>query len=160
MIRRPPRSTLFPYTTLFRSSRTRRAAARLGTAPTAGWSSRRSWRRSLRRSGRRTWGTPLPACRGILVVILLELRVQVGLGGLQLLRLLEEGFGCDREEFGRGRRAVGVQYSGTALARVAPQLLVMRRQDAPPGPEQGRRLQHSRTAAHAILLVELVGEFV
>src|SRR2546426_3423571 len=68
-------------------------------------------------------GTPLPACRGILVVILLELCVQVGLGGLQLLRLLEEGFGCDREEFGRVRRAVGVQYSGTALARVAPQLL-------------------------------------
>src|SRR2546430_7622906 len=28
MIRRPPRSTLFPYTTLFRSSRTRAARAR------------------------------------------------------------------------------------------------------------------------------------
>src|SRR2546428_11573781 len=96
-------------------------------------------------------GTPLPACRGILVVILLELRVQVGLGGLQLLRLLEEGFGCDREEFGRVRRAGGVQYSGTALARVAPQLPVMRRQDAPPGPGQGTRLQHCRTAAPAIL---------
>src|SRR2546429_4509247 len=27
MIRRPPRSTLFPYTTLFRSSRTRRSPA-------------------------------------------------------------------------------------------------------------------------------------
>src|SRR5256885_9032769 len=27
MIRRPPRSTLFPYTTLFRSSRTRRASS-------------------------------------------------------------------------------------------------------------------------------------
>src|SRR5947209_12832802 len=30
MIRRPPRSTLFPYTTLFRSRRTRPAAARGG----------------------------------------------------------------------------------------------------------------------------------
>src|SRR2546421_3592670 len=32
MIRRPPRSTLFPYTTLFRSRRSRRAAAPRGTA--------------------------------------------------------------------------------------------------------------------------------
>src|SRR3712207_8865998 len=30
MIRRPPRSTLFPYTTLFRSARARRPAARRG----------------------------------------------------------------------------------------------------------------------------------
>src|SRR5216684_6977606 len=35
MIRRPPRSTLFPYTTLFRSSR------RASRAPTAAWSRRR-----------------------------------------------------------------------------------------------------------------------
>src|SRR2546429_3211032 len=34
MIRRPPRSTLFPYTTLFRSARTRRASA--GRAARAG----------------------------------------------------------------------------------------------------------------------------
>src|SRR3712207_7647729 len=32
MIRRPPRSTLFPYTTLFRSSRRARAACRRGGA--------------------------------------------------------------------------------------------------------------------------------
>src|SRR6476620_5537041 len=37
MIRRPPRSTLFPYTTLFRSGRRRcRAAARAGR-PRPGW---------------------------------------------------------------------------------------------------------------------------
>src|SRR3712207_8271550 len=37
MIRRPPRSTLFPYTTLFRSlPRLRRAAARPGGADRAG----------------------------------------------------------------------------------------------------------------------------
>src|SRR2546423_6468407 len=37
MIRRPPRSTLFPYTTLFRSEGTtdREAASRFGTVPTA-----------------------------------------------------------------------------------------------------------------------------
>src|SRR5256885_11607713 len=32
MIRRPPRSTLFPYTTLFRSSRTSVDKARMGSA--------------------------------------------------------------------------------------------------------------------------------
>src|SRR3712207_7374896 len=35
MIRRPPRSTLFPYTTLFRSSRTARSCARKGAAAPA-----------------------------------------------------------------------------------------------------------------------------
>src|SRR5260370_31339468 len=34
MIRRPPRSTLFPYTTLFRSSASMRSG---GTAPTWSW---------------------------------------------------------------------------------------------------------------------------
>src|SRR2546422_5085783 len=38
MIRRPPRSTLFPYTTLFRSDRTE-----------AWWLRAAGWRRSLRR---------------------------------------------------------------------------------------------------------------
>src|SRR2546430_11490365 len=33
MIRRPPRSTLFPYTTLFRSERLGRVGARLGDLP-------------------------------------------------------------------------------------------------------------------------------
>src|SRR3712207_8995385 len=33
MIRRPPRSTLFPYTTLFRSPRTRRAGPARGARP-------------------------------------------------------------------------------------------------------------------------------
>src|SRR3712207_9257911 len=33
MIRRPPRSTLFPYTTLFRSARTRGDAPRLAALP-------------------------------------------------------------------------------------------------------------------------------
>src|SRR6266487_6376248 len=55
MIRRPPRSTLFPYTTLFRSSRRRRdraplpqpaRAARLGDAP--GADDRREDRKSTR----------------------------------------------------------------------------------------------------------------
>src|SRR6266536_5531025 len=34
MIRRPPRSTLFPYTTLFRSARWTAASCRCGPAPT------------------------------------------------------------------------------------------------------------------------------
>src|SRR5947208_7817581 len=49
MIRRPPRSTLFPYTTLFRSrTRRRRPHAR-------GISSSRSASASRRRSSLRTW---------------------------------------------------------------------------------------------------------
>src|SRR5258708_30582828 len=45
MIRRPPRSTLFPYTTLFRSRSARRRRARRGetgrgTGSSAGWSLR------------------------------------------------------------------------------------------------------------------------
>src|SRR5258708_31908293 len=35
MIRRPPRSTLFPYTTLFRSSRSRRGSPRRSPPTTA-----------------------------------------------------------------------------------------------------------------------------
>src|SRR2546430_12270894 len=53
MIRRPPRSTLFPYTTLFRSprrtARTRRPRSRLDTAR---WTASRARRR--RRTGRRS----------------------------------------------------------------------------------------------------------
>src|SRR5256886_10312831 len=36
MIRRPPRSTLFPYTTLFRSALTLSDQGRVGTGPTMG----------------------------------------------------------------------------------------------------------------------------
>src|SRR2546430_4456866 len=39
MIRRPPRSTLFPYTTLFRSHRLFRAAEKQERHPIAGWHS-------------------------------------------------------------------------------------------------------------------------
>src|SRR5688572_31835188 len=53
MIRRPPRSTLFPYTTLFRSARapitcvsTRRSTWICSAQPTR--QSRNSWRRSTR----------------------------------------------------------------------------------------------------------------
>src|SRR3712207_8330599 len=58
MIRRPPRSTLFPYTTLFRSLRT---LALSHFSSTASRSARRGWanpsrRSSSRRSGRRRAG--------------------------------------------------------------------------------------------------------
>src|SRR3712207_6859174 len=52
MIRRPPRSTLFPYTTLFRSSACRPAPARCAPARTAG---------AARRPARRA--TPPCRCR-------------------------------------------------------------------------------------------------
>src|SRR5947208_8017366 len=54
MIRRPPRSTLFPYTTLFRSFRTRRRTiANEMSAPT------RSTPRARRGSDRRPVPTPI-----------------------------------------------------------------------------------------------------
>src|SRR5256885_8682054 len=59
MIRRPPRSTLFPYTTLFRSAQARRdlshpgAAGRPGAADLQVLDGARQARRSARRRGRR-----------------------------------------------------------------------------------------------------------
>src|SRR3712207_7781645 len=53
MIRRPPRSTLFPYTTLFRSRRPSRREARGGDGAPGGWS------RSSRCSG---GGAARPPC--------------------------------------------------------------------------------------------------
>src|SRR2546421_4299505 len=55
MIRRPPRSTLFPYTTLFRSGR--QAAAERGA---------RSPRRRAGRASHRGDGRPAAAARGLL----------------------------------------------------------------------------------------------
>src|SRR5256885_17006822 len=43
MIRRPPRSTLFPYTTLFRSRRMRSNAAMIRDSPERGNSCRSRW---------------------------------------------------------------------------------------------------------------------
>src|SRR3712207_8728648 len=59
MIRRPPRSTLFPYTTLFRSTRPPRCArggcgrAALGRRPGAGTTDRDRWKHD-RRGGSRS----------------------------------------------------------------------------------------------------------
>src|SRR5256886_11570660 len=63
MIRRPPRSTLFPYTTLFRSGRTRRGSF---TAAALALSRRRRHRRLGRRRRHRLRAlrqSPRPACR-------------------------------------------------------------------------------------------------
>src|SRR2546430_9181314 len=57
MIRRPPRSTLFPYTTLFRSHRAAARSAALRRTH------RRPWRPSTRR-GRRTIRGLAPPARG------------------------------------------------------------------------------------------------
>src|SRR3712207_7736095 len=51
MIRRPPRSTLFPYTTLFRSSAARRGSRR-AAGPTDGGDRRRAIPEVRRRDGR------------------------------------------------------------------------------------------------------------
>src|SRR5260221_10745695 len=53
MIRRPPRSTLFPYTTLFRSAPARVSASSRETACSAtSWRARWSWVRADRKSTR------------------------------------------------------------------------------------------------------------
>src|SRR5687767_15218194 len=55
MLRRPPRSTLFPYTTLFRSSRCRgrRKSSRSPSRSTAPWHSHRTRRPGKRGAHRR-----------------------------------------------------------------------------------------------------------
>src|SRR3712207_8313076 len=52
MIRRPPRSTLFPYTTLFRSNSVSDRAASIGSGVTRGKPPDRDGERALRRTGR------------------------------------------------------------------------------------------------------------
>src|SRR3712207_6922155 len=54
MIRRPPRSTLFPYTTLFRSGRTGSPSTTSSSASRRCWATRRNTRggRSCGRDGR------------------------------------------------------------------------------------------------------------
>src|SRR5580704_18258142 len=54
MIRRPPRSTLFPYTTLFRSAACPAASPPFGTRPCRGWSAPLAPRRARRRSEEHT----------------------------------------------------------------------------------------------------------
>src|SRR3712207_7173816 len=53
MIRRPPRSTLFPYTTLFRSSDAAPGTAGSPCPPGRAWPRRRSWSWSPCRARRR-----------------------------------------------------------------------------------------------------------
>src|SRR5690348_18052707 len=54
MIRRPPRSTLFPYTTLFRSQRERKSAEHYPRAPHTRPSSRHRWLLASARSEEHT----------------------------------------------------------------------------------------------------------
>src|SRR2546422_10108752 len=75
MIRRPPRSTLFPYTTLFRSSRSRSAKCARSLAGSSSWSSAVS-RPSRPRAGRmrrrrwRPWAGPAEQGEGPTTVAL------------------------------------------------------------------------------------------
>src|SRR3712207_7096667 len=66
MIRRPPRSTLFPYTTLFRSDRHRRQAAQGGDPPDAREpdGAHAVLRRHVRGEQARAGRLPLPASGG------------------------------------------------------------------------------------------------
>src|SRR3712207_7637200 len=61
MIRRPPRSTLFPYTTLFRSLNLRRRRLRFPKRPSL--ARRRAVHRGFRRRGGRSRSHAAAACR-------------------------------------------------------------------------------------------------
>src|SRR5471030_3495035 len=73
MIRRPPRSTLFPYTTLFRSPRTRRSASR--------FRSRTSRAPGTRRSEEHT--SELQSLRHLVCRLLLEKKKRIPLTRLE-----------------------------------------------------------------------------
>src|SRR3712207_6998531 len=74
MIRRPPRSTLFPYTTLFRSARPQRRNVRLPSSQGSRSEASNRWKRShrvlvggvgaVRRRGSRTGGRHYPRNAG------------------------------------------------------------------------------------------------
>src|SRR5690349_24505616 len=55
-MRRPPRSTLFPYTTLFRSSRAKCASARVSPRTKRQWSNAARWLQQISRSEERRVG--------------------------------------------------------------------------------------------------------
>src|SRR5256885_12620486 len=60
MIRRPPRSTLFPYTTLFRSFDRRRRIHRWHRESYQRWRSRNPWPRPFAEHREGAWGQTLP----------------------------------------------------------------------------------------------------
>src|SRR2546426_8472943 len=125
MIRRPPRSTLFPYTTLFRSA----------TMSRGGWRGR----------GRRS-------PRGVLLVELLQLPVQLGMLALELERFLEERLRCDREELGLVGCPVFVERRPPIIGRIPAQPIVLLRQHAAPRAERARR-QDRRAVADAVFRI-------
>src|SRR6266403_979284 len=95
MIRRPPRSTLFPYTTLFRSRAPRTRARSGGGRPTRG-AARRA-RSHRRRRGRARDRLALPRRRGVR---------RAGRAARALRALAAPGSGCYRGGLMRAGRAV------------------------------------------------------
>src|SRR2546425_6585960 len=77
MIRRPPRSTLFPYTTLFRSAPTCSAWPRSAASPAADWSSSAG---APTRSEEHT--SELQSLAYLVCRLLLEKKKKIGIYGL------------------------------------------------------------------------------
>src|SRR5438034_8622123 len=83
MIRRPPRSTLFPYTTLFRSASSKRSSA--ATQPANSWARatcRRMWARSPSRSEEHT--SELQSHSDLVCRLLLEKKKKEGERGARI----------------------------------------------------------------------------
>src|SRR3989454_12803906 len=111
MIRRPPRSTLFPYTTLFRSRRAADRAPELAPVDAAGQPDRLLWRRD--RNGRqRLPRRPRRRAHADAVVARPERGLLDGGGGSAL---------PPRDRRSRLRLPGGERRRASAAARVAPQ---------------------------------------
>src|SRR2546430_14871996 len=115
MIRRPPRSTLFPYTTLFRSRRVSRppASRPVGRGRGAGVA------RASRRAG---WGECIDAeSGGGGVVVLVRIRVGPAAGGLAAGDCACEGAPAvaGGGEAGGSARRAGAAAGGSARGGVA-----------------------------------------
>src|SRR5258707_12002586 len=97
MIRRPPRSTLFPYTTLFRSDRQRRAldaGAHLRIFPANSRAARQSRGLSLRRSEEHT--SELQSRQYLVCRLLLEKKkITTATGARFFTNCLNHGFDCE-----------------------------------------------------------------
>src|SRR6476661_3406277 len=87
--------------------------------------------------------------------IALELGIQFRMARRQRMRLLEEAFGGDREEFGRAAGAVGVEHVAVAPVAVAPQQFEVARQHRRPAPVALGAAEDGRAVGAARFAVEL-----
>src|SRR5438093_8520605 len=87
MIRRPPRSTLFPYTTLFRSRRSARASSRCRAPCCGNQAATSAWRRSEEHT------SELQSLTNLVCRLLLEKKKRMDDGVSHFCRIADYGAG-------------------------------------------------------------------